>query len=59
MAEPTIEDSQDSHGEGESITGCRQSNSSYFIHHRMVDKYGDGRVFCGDAAFTAQSADRE
>ncbi len=54
MPEPTIEDVRRLMGErGIDYRSVGNPNwLAYFkLHHRMVDKYGDGRVFlCGDAA---------
>lgn len=54
MAEPTIEDVRRLMGEREidyRSVGSPNWLAYFKLHHRMVDKYGVGRVFlCGDAA---------
>jgi len=54
MAEPTIEDVRMHMAEREidyRSVGNPNWLAYFKLHHRMVDKYGDGRVFlCGDAA---------
>lgn len=54
MQEPTIEDVRRLMGEREidyRSVGNPNWLAYFKLHHRMVDKYGDGRVFlCGDAA---------
>ncbi|MGH7849924.1 MAG: FAD-dependent monooxygenase [Thermodesulfobacteriota bacterium] len=54
MPEPTIEDVRRLMGEREidyRSVGNPNWLAYFKLHHRMVDKYGDGRMFlCGDAA---------